>query len=157
MSPNGNRIPQTHADRLQAARGFTLIELMIVVAIIAILAAIAIPAYQDYTIRAQVTEGMTLATSAKLAAWDYLSNHGTFPADNTAAGLADSTEIVGDYVASVDVDGTDVTVTFGNKANTAISGETVDLVPTVGDGSITWDCTGGTVIAKYRPSVCRIP
>src|ERR1700733_13768831 len=85
--------------------GFTLIELMIVVAIIAILAAIALPAYQDYVIRSQVTEGITLADGARAAVWDYVSNHGTFPSNNLAAGVVTNTSIVGKYVTQVDVTG----------------------------------------------------
>ena len=76
--------------RQRISAGFTLIELMIVVAIIAILAAIAIPAYQDYLIRAQVTEGMSLGSGAKAAVWDFVSNTGRFPANNQSAGLASS-------------------------------------------------------------------
>src|SRR5690625_459773 len=84
--------------------GFTLIELMIVVAILAILMAIAIPAYQDYTIRAQVTEGMNLAGGAKSAIWDYWSNNGKFPNGNADAGLPSADEITGEYVSKVDID-----------------------------------------------------
>ena len=73
---------------MKNTRGFTLIELMIVVAIIAILAAIAIPAYQDYTIRAQVSEGLTLSTGAKTAVWDFVADKGRMPPSNTSAGLA---------------------------------------------------------------------
>ena len=80
-------------------RGFTLIELMIVVAIIAILAAVAIPAYQNYLIRAQVSEGMVLASGPKTAIWDFYSDTGRFPSSNESAGLADAASITGTYVA----------------------------------------------------------
>ena len=78
-------------SRQRSSAGFTLIELMIVVAIIAILAAIAIPAYQDYLVRAQVSEGLVLAGGAKAAEWDFVSNTGRFPPNNQSAGLAKST------------------------------------------------------------------
>ena len=84
-------------------KGFTLIELMIVVAIIGILAAIAIPAYQDYTIRAQVTEGLNLAGAAKSAVAETYANNGAWPANNAAAGLGNSTDIQGKYVSAVTV------------------------------------------------------
>jgi len=88
---------------------------MIVVAIIAILAAIAIPAYQNYLIRTQVTEGMNLATGAKVAVWDFVSNTGRFPSNNESAGLTQASSITGSYVTQVDVAGGKVTAKFGNK------------------------------------------
>ncbi|OOG42487.1 pilin [Rhodanobacter sp. C05] len=140
----------------RASAGFTLIELMIVVAIIAILAAIAIPAYQDYLIRAQVTEGMSLAAGAKSAVWDYVSNTGTYPPSNQSAGLAAKTAISGNYVSSVDVTGGAITVAFqGAKANQAIRNSLLVLSPTTSGGSILWSCTPSTLDGKYLPTTCR--
>lgn len=141
-------------------QGFTLIELMIVVAIIGILAAIAIPAYQDYTIRAQVSEGLNLAGGAKVAVTEYYQDRGTLPADNPTAGLAAAGDIEGNYVASVGVAAGVVTVTYSNvapqSANAAINGQTLILTPdTTNPGSVAWDCTGGTVVDKHRPAACR--
>ncbi|MFT4047011.1 MAG: pilin [Solimonas sp.] len=142
-------------------QGFTLIELMIVVAIIGILAAIAIPAYQDYTIRAQVSEGLSLADGAKTAIAEYYSQNGTFPTANASAGLATAGSIIGNYVSSVNV-GTNtgvITVTYGEKANTKISSKVLALSAVTNSGSISWVCgstaKGTTVDSKYRPSSCR--
>lgn len=135
--------------------GFTLIELMIVVAIIGVLAAIAIPAYQDYTIRAQVSEGLHLASGAKSALWDYISSTGRLPANNASAGLPSPSSISGNYVSSVDVSGGVVEVTFGNDVNATVTGQTLQLSVVTGYGSIKWSCAGGNLQPVYRPTSCR--
>lgn len=133
-------------------KGFTLIELMIVVAIVGILAAIAIPAYQDYTIRARVTEGLNLASAAKLAVSETAqSNGGTLPATAAAAGYTAPAATAN--VASIGVVNGIITITY-----TAAAGNgTILLTPTVvaGTGEITWSCTGGTLNDRYRPQNCR--
>jgi len=144
--------------RQRISAGFTLIELMIVVAIIAILAAIAIPAYQDYLIRAQVTEGMSLSSGAKGAIWDFVSNTGRFPPTNESAGLAKSISITGTYVSDVNVSKGQIRVLFqGAKANTHISGagKYLALSPITSAGSIMWTCAPSTLDRKYLPSTCR--
>lgn len=142
--------------RKHTSAGFTLIELMIVVAIIAILAAIAIPAYQDYLIRTQVTEGSTLAGGAKAAVWDFVSNTGRYPPSNESAGMAKSTSIKGSYVSGVDLKDGVIKVAFdGPKANTRIRGANLVLSPISHAGSIDWSCKPSTVDRKYLPTVCR--
>jgi len=143
--------------RQRISSGFTLIELMIVVAIIAVLAAIAIPAYQDYLVRTQVTEGMSLASGAKAAVWDFVSNTGRLPTSNESAGLSKSTSITGDYVSSVDLaPAGKITVAFsGPRANSSIKASTLVLSAITQAGSITWSCNGGTVSDKYLPATCR--
>ncbi len=143
-------------------KGFTLIELMIVVAIIAILAAIAIPAYQDYVVRAQVSEGATLSDGAKTAVAEFYSNRGHPPLNNQSAGLAPAASIAGSYVKTVTVASGKITAEFADsgsqKANTAINGKAFVLSPVVANGgSIVWTCTGSTVAQKYLPTSCRNP
>ncbi|MGN2246460.1 pilin [Frateuria sp. GZRR35] len=143
---------------IRRAGGFTLIELMIVIAIIAILAAIAIPAYQDYTIRAQVSEGLSLSTGPKSAVWDFISNTGRFPRNNASAGLSKATSIIGSYVSSVDVTDGKIGVAYqGPKANIQIHSAALVLSPITHGGSIAWTCSGpGTTLpGKYLPSSCR--
>lgn len=147
----------------QMQKGFTLIELMIVIAIIGILAAIAIPAYQDYTIRAQVSEGLSLADGAKTAVVEFYNNAGHFPTTNTSAGLAIPTSITGNYVSQVDTGTTpgQIQVTFSKnspqKANDAINSKLLVLSAVTTGGSVKFTCgaTGTDVAAKYLPSSCR--
>jgi type IV pilus assembly protein PilA len=142
---------------MKKQQGFTLIELMIVVAIIGILAAIAIPAYQDYTIRAQVSEGLNLSGGAKAAVTEYFQDRGTLPADNATAGLEAAGNIQGKYVASVAVLAGVITVTYGNDAHTTIATNAVVLTPDTGSaGSVQWACTGNGIANKHLPAACRV-
>jgi len=141
-------------------QGFTLIELMIVVAIIAILAAIAIPAYQDYVVRSQVSEGATLSDGAKTAVAEFYSNRGHYPTNNGSAGLAKNTSIAGSYVSGVNVASGVITATFSSsgsqKANSKIDTKAFILSPVDSNGgSIAWTCTKSTVDQKYLPTSCR--
>ncbi|HEY1075972.1 MAG TPA: pilin [Fontimonas sp.] len=138
-------------------KGFTLIELMIVVAIIGILAAIAIPAYQDYTIRSQVSEGLSLAAGSKTAVAEFFTNRGDWPAANDSAGVSPSASIAGNYVTQVNIADGVITVTYGDKANQKITGDVLVLSPADEGGSISWTCgAGGTDLEpKYLPSSCR--
>ena len=155
-------------------KGFTLIELMIVVAIIGILAAIAIPAYQDYTIRAQVTEGLNLASSVKASVGEYFANNGTWPIGLVGASpaLGFVANPSGKYVTKVDVATGTIVITYGGQANANVATKLLDLRPTTSpNGDVIWTCgkhaivggdpavpataDGTTVIDKYLPSNCR--
>lgn len=138
-------------------KGFTLIELMIVVAIIGILAAIALPAYQDYTARSQMSEALTLASGAKVAVSDTYSDKGYWPTANSMAGLASPGSITGKYVQKVEL-GTGGLITATMKASgvaNQIAGKTLVLSPVSQVGSVEWRCKAGTADRKYVPSSCR--
>ena len=158
----------------QVQKGFTLIELMIVIAIIGILAAIAIPAYQNYTIRAQVTEGLTLADSWKTAISEYYANTGNWPQQSNLSGTCIST---GKYESSVTVlQGGVISIVYGANANQKLSvtgNDTLQLVPyTNANGDVIWQCgtnapptsatvasgvttTGTNVPSQYLPTSCH--
>jgi type IV pilus assembly protein PilA len=140
--------------------GFTLIELMIVVAIIAILAAIAVPAYQSYVIRTQVTEGSILIEDAEAAVWDFFSNTGRFPPSNTSAGITTATQ--GKFVDSTSILNGQITAHFSNtapfRANLAINGAKLIFSPTGAStaSAIRWTClSSSTVSPQYLPTICR--
>ena len=153
----------------QKSQGFTLIELMIVVAIIGILSAIAIPAYQNYTIRAQVTEGLTLADGWKTAIAEYYANNGGWPSQTDLNGTVQS---VGKYESNVTVTSGAIIIMYGNQANQSINGSVLTLVPYTNDNDdVLWQCglaaapsgtpasgapTGlTTVLPQQLPASCR--
>lgn len=140
----------------RAAAGFTLIELMIVVAIIAVLAAIAVPQYNGYVIRTQASEGLVAAEAAKTAIWEYRHNTGTFPTSNGSAGLPVAASISGKYVSSVDIQQSGKVLIAYNSAdaNTVLKQSTMTLSPIDNLGSIGWTCSS-TLANQYLPTACR--
>ncbi len=136
--------------------GFTLIELMIVVAIIGILASLAIPAYQSYTIRSQVAEGLNLSGPLKNAVANFYNENGTFPSDNADAALETASSYAGSYVQSITVNDGVIEIMYGNNANALIDGQTVNLTAIPNDGSVAWDCeSGGFILEVYLPTACK--
>ncbi|HGP7168222.1 TPA: pilin [Neisseria meningitidis] len=122
-------------------KGFTLIELMIVIAIVGILAAVALPAYQDYTARAQVSEAILLAEGQKSAVTEYYLNHGEWPKNNTSAGVASSSEIKGKYVEKVEVAKGVITAQMASSnVNNEIKGKKLSLWAKRQAGSVKWFC-----------------
>ena len=147
---------------MKQQKGFTLIELMIVIAIIGILAAIAIPAYQDYTIRSKDSEGLNLAGAAKLAVSETYDTKGRFPTGsttNTSYGLPMAVSIAGNYVASVAAANSTgiITITYrGSGVGTGADNATIVMNPnTSSPGAMGWNCTGGNMPGKFRPATCR--
>lgn len=140
---------------MKKQQGFTLIELMIVVAIIGILAAVALPAYQDYTIRARVTEAIGFAAAAKTAVSEHRISRGDWPADNAAAGLANT--VASPVVGSVTVDEDEIEIELSTASNLgAAAGKTFTFTGTANaQGNVSWICAPGDIESKYLPSSCR--
>jgi type IV pilus assembly protein PilA len=155
---------------MQSQRGFTLIELMIVIAIIGVLAAIAVPAYQNYTIRAQVSEGLTLADGWKTGIAEYYAANGTWPSQTDMTG---TTQSVGKYTANITVTTGTILITYGGQANSSINNSVLTLVPyTNANDDVLWQCglaappafatvapgapTGQTTLAPQQlPTACN--
>lgn len=139
-------------------KGFTLIELMIVVAIIGILAAIAIPAYQDYTARAQVSEALNLANGLKSTIGDVYATRGTLTGINSGSvGIPLAASVAGKYVNDIEVVDGLITATMkaAGLASQPIGSKTVLISPLPSTGSIKWTCKAGTLSIKYLPTACR--
>jgi type IV pilus assembly protein PilA len=139
------------------AKGFTLIELMIVIAILGILLAIAIPAYSDYTVRARISEGLFLVSTAKTAVSETRVSTGSMPTTNVAAGISNT--ITSTYVSNIQVSaGGALEVTFDTavgKIPEIAGANTIILNGTFSEGVVRWECSGGTVEDRFRPARCR--
>jgi len=137
-------------------QGFTLLELMIVVAIIGILASVAIPAYQSYSIRAQVTEGIMLLTKAKTAVNETYQEGGAFPNDNGEAGLQAPNSSCGNFVTRIEViPGGIIEAEFGNSAHAEISGQVLQMTPDISSpGAVSWDCSSPVISNRFLPDSC---
>jgi type IV pilus assembly protein PilA len=128
---------------------------MIVVAIIGILAAFAIPTYQEYTIRAQVSEGLELASGAKAGTEEFYANHGTWPSNNDEAGVGDQHDIMGKYTKHVSVNDNVIEIKYEYDSHVKIHGEKIKLTATDNNGSMSWTCTGDGIADNHLPSACR--
>lgn len=146
------------AQAIAAAGGTNLVAalLLLLVPLAGIMAAISIPAYQDYTIRAQISEGLSLAAVPKAAVSEYYyDSDGRLPVDNAAAGLPAPVDIAGNYVESVSVEDGAIYVSYGGDANPAIAGMTLYLLPVENEGALEWRCRSDDLVDRWLPPSCR--
>ena len=156
------RTPSVEEQRLEVARagstsviGSIAAAFLPLIALIGIITAISIPGYGDYTVRAQVSEGLNLAGGAKAAVAEYYEDYKQFPSDNVAAGLLPATDIQGKYVSSVQIEAGEIVVTYGNDADSDIHGDTLVIRPEISDQSVTFVCFSLGIVSKNLPAACR--
>ncbi len=156
------RTPSVEEQRLEVARagstsviGSIAAAFLPLIALIGIITAISIPGYGDYTVRAQVSEGLNLAGGAKAAVAEYYEDYKQFPSDNVAAGLLPATDIQGKYVSSVQIEAGEIVVTYGNDADSDIHGDTLVIRPEISDQSVTFVCFSLGIASKNLPAACR--
>ncbi len=156
------RTPSVEEQQLEVARagstsviGSIAAAFLPLIALIGIITAISIPGYGDYTVRAQVSEGLNLAGGAKAAVAEYYEDYKQFPSDNVAAGLLPATDIQGKYVSSVQIEAGEIVVTYGNDADNDIRGDTLVFRPEASDQSVTFVCFSRDIASRNLPAVCR--
>jgi Tfp pilus assembly major pilin PilA len=151
-----DQLIEMHRTAGTGGAGAIIVVAFIGVAMIGILAAIAIPAYQDYTIRAQVSEGLNMSEGAKVAVTEFVRDRREWPIDNASAGVAPANEISGQYVSGVRVEEGVVVVSYGNNAHASIQGNSLMIVPDASNlPTVSWDCYSSEIANKWLPAVCR--
>lgn len=155
MTLTANKTPTPRRSR---ESGFSMIELMITLAIIAILANMALVTFQDYMMRSKISSGLALASAAKLGVSEKFASSSTFPVSNPEAGLPSPTSIINNYVTSVEISDTpspgSITITY-NQFSKIDAGDTLLLIPAGSQGSLQWTCSSNNMESRYLPSVCR--
>jgi len=153
---HADQVIELHRTAGTGGAGAIIAVAFIGVAVIGILAAIAIPAYQDYTIRAQVSVGLNLSGGAQAAVTEFFQDRGSYPADNQSAGLWPPNEIQNKYVSGVTVNNGDVLITYGNDAHSSIQGRSIIIVPNeLNPGAVSWSCYSSEIANKWLPAACR--
>ena len=151
--------PEQQSIEVARIGGTSAIALVIVpfilVFVVGIVAAISIPAYNDYSVRAEVSEGLALAGGAKAAVAEYYLDIGELPENNNTAGLERAGDIFGSYVSSVSVNDGDIVVTYGRQSNSIIDGKSLVMSPVVDSGNVSWTCYSDAIPAKHLPAACR--
>lgn len=153
--PEGTGVASSGMPGWAIALIIAAVGFFFIIPFVAIMAAIAIPAYQNYLVRTQVAEGVTLSYTARDAVTQYIASHGAMPEDNAAAGLSSPDQISGKYVSSVAINDGQVVVTFGDSAGSPIRGEHLVMVPQGDTSALHWQCRSPDIQVKYLPQSCR--